>query len=66
MSDAPTIWKHAQNFSGSFDTNYYGPVVSGVWVMPKVTSDNSSEKLSFQHSITHCAQKNEVTPMKVA
>ena len=66
MSDAPTIWEHALKFSGSFDTNYYGPVVSGAWVMPKLTSDNSNEKLPFQHSITHCAQKNEVTHMKLA
>ena len=58
MSDAPTIWKHAQKFSGSFDNNYYGSVVSGAWEMPKLSYDNSSEKLTFQHSITHCAQKN--------
>ena len=66
MSDAHTICKHAQKLSGSFDNNYYGPVVSGVWVMPKLTSDNSSENLTFQHSITHCAQKKEGTPMKLA
>ena len=66
MSDAPTIWQHARKISGSFDTNYYGVVVVGAWVLPKLTSDDSSEKLTFQHSITHCAQKNEVTPMKVA
>ena len=66
MSDAPTIWEHARKISRSFDNNYYGPVVSGVWVMPKFVSDNFSEKLTFQHSITLCAQKNEVTPMKLA
>ena len=66
MSDPPTIWEHALKFSGSFDTNYYGVVVVGAWVLPKLTSDNSSEKLTLQPSITHCAQKNEVTPMKLA
>ena len=66
MSDAPTIWKHAQKFWGSFNTNYYGPVVSGVWVMPKLTLHHRSENLSFQHSTTHCAQKNSYTEMKLA
>ena len=66
MSDAPTIWQHARKFLGSSDTNYYGSIVSGLWVMPKLTSDNFSEKLTFQHSITQCVQKNEVTPMKLA
>ena len=65
MSDAPTIWQHAWKFSGSFDYNYYGLVVSGAWVMPKLTADNSSENLTFQPSITHCAQKNKVTAMKL-
>ena len=40
MSDAPTIWEHAQKFWKSLNKNYYGPVVSGVWVMPKLTSHN--------------------------
>ena len=66
VSTAPTIWEHAQKFLRSFNNNYYGPVVSDAWVMPKLTSDHSSENLTFQHSITHCAQKNEGTPMKLA
>ena len=66
MNDAPTIWQHAQKCSGSFDNNCYGPVVSGVWVMPKSTSNNSSEKLTFQPSLTHYAQKNGATAMKLA
>ena len=66
MCDAPTIWQHAQKISGSFDNNYYGSVVSGARVMPKLSYDNSSEKLTFHYSITHCAQKNEGTPMKLA
>ena len=66
MSDAPTIWKHAQKFSGSFDTNYHGPVVSDVWVTPKLTLHNSSENFTFQPSTTHCAQKISDTPMKLA
>ena len=66
MSDAPTILQHAQKILGRFYNNYYGLVVSGAWVMPKLTADNSSENLTFQPSITHCAQKNEVTAMKLA
>ena len=66
MSDAPAIWQHARKISGSFNNNYYGLVVSGVWGMPKLTADNSSENLTFQASINHCAQKNEVTAMKLA
>ena len=65
MSDAPTIWKHAQEFLGSFNNNYYGPVVSGVWVTLKLTSHNSSENLIFLHSTTHCAQKSSDTSMKL-
>ena len=65
MSNAPTIWKHAQKFSGSFNNNYYGPIVSGGLVTPKLTSYKSSKKVTFQHSITHYAQKNGVTLMKL-
>ena len=66
MSDAPTIWQHARKISGSFDNNYYGLVVSGAWVTPKLSSDDSTEKLTFQPSLTHCAQNNEATAMKLA
>ena len=66
MTDAPTIWRHAQKFSGSFDTNYYGPVVSVGWVMPKLTPYQSCENLTFHPSTTHRAQKNCHTPMRLA
>ena len=66
MSDAPTIWQHARKFLGSFDNNYYAPVDSGVWVTPQLSTDDSTEKLTFQPSITQCAQKNGDTAMKLA
>ena len=66
MSDAPTIWQHAKKFSRSFNINYYGPVDSGVWVTPQLSTDDSTEKLTFQPSLTHCAQKNGATSMKLA
>ena len=66
MNDAATIWQHAQIISGSFDSNYYGLVVSGAWVTPKLSLDNSTEKVTFLPFISHCAQKNKVTAMKLA
>ena len=66
MSDAPTIWQHAQKISGRFYNNYYGLVVSGAWVTPKLSLDNSTEKVTFLPFISHCAQKNKVTAMKLA
>ena len=64
MSDAPTIWQHAWKILGSFNANYYGPVVSGVWLTPKMTSHNSSENVNFQPLTIHCAQISSHTPMK--
>ena len=46
--------------------NCYGPVVNGVQVTPQLSSDDSTEKLTFQASLTHCAQNNEATAMKLA
>ena len=66
MSDAPTIWQHAQKISRSFNNNYYGLVVSGAWVTPKLSLDNSTENVTFLPIISHCAQKNKVTAMKLA
>ena len=66
MSDALTIWQHARKISGSVDNNCHGPAVSGVWVTPKLSLDNSTEKVTFQSFITHCAQKNGATAMKLA
>ena len=66
VSTAHDICKCSRKISGSFDNNYYGPVVSGAWVTPILSSDDSTEKLTFQPSLTHCAQNNEATNMKLA
>ena len=38
---ASGIWQHGQKFSGNSDKNYCGPVVMGVAVIPKFTTEKS-------------------------